>query len=120
MVSAYMPLIFVAPLGQGAGVGLDLLPLALLANGIGAVTGVQVGGRVADRLGAANAVRVASLAQVALLLAFAGCVLLPGTAAAPLFIVLIGLSASSAGVSGLRSRASSPGCRLLRRRWPSR
>jgi predicted MFS family arabinose efflux permease len=92
MLSAYMPLIFIAPLGQGSGVGLDMLPVALLANGIGAVAGAQAGGRVADRIGAANALRLASLAQIALLGGFAGCVMLPGAVAAPAFVLLIGLS----------------------------
>jgi predicted MFS family arabinose efflux permease len=88
MLSAYMPLIFIGPLMQGVGLGHEWLPLALLCNGLGAVTGAQAGGRVADRVGPANATRIASLAQIVLLLGFAACVVVPTVAGGPLLFVL--------------------------------
>jgi predicted MFS family arabinose efflux permease len=88
MVAAYMPLIFIAPLMLAAGLGLELLPLALLANGIGAVAGSQFGGRVADRLSPSSTVRMASLAQIVLLLGFASCVVLPPVIGGPLLFIL--------------------------------
>lgn len=89
MVSAYLPIIFIAPLMQGVGVGLELLPFAMLANGVGAVTGAQFGGRVVDRIGAPRAVRIASLAQFVLLLGFALCVAVPSSIGGPLLFLLL-------------------------------
>jgi predicted MFS family arabinose efflux permease len=89
MVSAYMPIVYIGPLMQGVGLGLDLLPLALFANGIGAVTGAQFGGRVVDRIGAPGAVRIGSIAQVAVLLGFALCVVVPSSLGGPLLFVLM-------------------------------
>lgn len=52
MVGGFAPAVYVAAISQQVfGVGRELLPLVLLANGLGAVAGGIVGGQLVDRFG---------------------------------------------------------------------
>jgi predicted MFS family arabinose efflux permease len=70
MLAVFLPLTYVAPLARHAA-GLDPggLPMVLLANGIGAVAGSNLGGRITDALGARRTVIAVSFASVLVLLA---------------------------------------------------
>ncbi len=73
MSASFPPLVFVGALMRDAGIGLELLPAVLLANGIGAIGASMSAGSVADRLGnrvtliGATLVLVAGLALVSAL-----------------------------------------------------
>lgn len=80
MLGQFTLIIFIAPLAQYAGgIGAQMLPFVLFANGLGAVAGTQFGGRIADRIGARRTTILAAGAQVALFLALAAAGSLPTT-----------------------------------------
>lgn len=86
MIAAYLPIIYIAPYTlHAARIGRDLLPIVLLANGIGAVAGSNLGGRIADRLGTRQATLLATAAQVAIMVCYVTVPSLPGP------LALIGL-----------------------------
>lgn len=92
MIAAYMPLIYVAPLSlQAAGAGRDMLPIILMANGIGAVIGSNLGGRIADRLGTRRATILATVAQVLVMMSFATVSHLPQGLALAAFALTTGV-----------------------------
>lgn len=70
MMATYPQIIFIGPLMSGAGLSHDLLPFALLANGIGAVLASLTAGRLADRLGNRTTVMLATLAMIGALALF--------------------------------------------------
>lgn len=90
MLGQFTLIVFIAPLAQyAAGVGAQMLPFVLLANGLGAVAGTQFGGRIADRIGARRATIIAATAQAALFFALAALGLLPTSIGAiALFVVM--------------------------------
>lgn len=78
MVAPYLLLIYMAPIATYAGgLGRNLLPWVLLANGIGSVIGSLLGGRLADRLTARVAVIYAAVAMIVVLLGIVASPLLP-------------------------------------------
>jgi predicted MFS family arabinose efflux permease len=88
--------VFVAPLAQYAGgIGPQMLPFALFANGLGAVAGTQFGGRIADRFGARRTTLLAAAAQVVLFVALAAAGLMPTTIGA---FALFGIAAAMAAM----------------------
>ncbi|WP_299640201.1 MFS transporter [Devosia sp.] len=90
MLAQFTVIIFIAPLAQYAGgLGAQMLPLLLLANGVGAVAGTQLGGRIADRIGARRATILAAAAQLVLLAALAAAGSLPATVGAVALFVII-------------------------------
>ena len=74
MVATYPPIIFVGAVMSASGISHELLPLPLLANGIGAVAASLTAGRFADRLGNKLA---GTLSTIVLILALGLVVLLP-------------------------------------------
>lgn len=92
MVAAYLPLVYVAPLSLHAvGAGREMLPLILLANGIGAFGGSNLGGRIADRLGTRNATLLATGAQVLVMVSFTVVPYLPEGLGLAAFLITLGL-----------------------------
>ncbi len=78
MAAAYMPLIYIAPVSlYAAGVDRNLLPIVLLANGIGAFSGSNLGGRVADWLGTRRATLLATGSLLLVMLTLAAVPHLP-------------------------------------------
>lgn len=65
MVAAYLPLVYIGAVMAEAGLGRDLLPFILLANGIGAIIASVTAGRLADRIGNRMAVSLSTLALLA-------------------------------------------------------
>lgn len=88
-VATFMPLVFIAPLTQGVGLGREHLPYVLLANGIGGVAGLQLGGRMADWLGPKRALRFITLGLASILAVVAACAVLPGGIGPILFLPVI-------------------------------
>ena len=93
MAGAYAPLIYVAPMAAHlAGFGVELLPLVLLCNGVGAFAGTNLGGQLADRLGARRTVRILSVAQVLVLASYAAIPLLPSAFGPTSFLMVMTLA----------------------------
>jgi predicted MFS family arabinose efflux permease len=89
MLSAYLPIIYVAVLTEVLTSSLALLPVALLANGVGAVIGSNVGGRLADRIGPRKTLIVLCIGQVGTMALLAvGFVLQPAMATVLLCLVM--------------------------------
>lgn len=70
MIGATPLMIYIGAIMVAAGVGLDMLPLVLLANGIGALACSFSAGRIADHLGNRAAGTLMGLAIIAVLVAF--------------------------------------------------
>jgi predicted MFS family arabinose efflux permease len=77
MAGSTSVMIYVAAVMTGAGLGLEILPLVLLANGIGAVASSTSAGNLTDRLGSRLGVIVFSLAVIAVLALYAALPHLP-------------------------------------------
>ena len=78
MLAQFTVTIFIVPLAAYAGaVGAQLLPVLLFAYGVGAVTGTQLGGQIADRIGPRRTTILAAAAQAVLLIALAAAGALP-------------------------------------------
>ena len=110
--------IFVAPLAQYAGgLGKEMLPYALFVYGIGAVVGMQSGGRIADRIGARRATVLATALPIVLFAALAAAGSLPASLGAVAFFLImpaigvVGWSFYPAQASLLSSRV--PGSPVL-------
>ncbi|MEO7224221.1 MAG: MFS transporter, partial [Devosia sp.] len=89
MLSAYLPIIYVAVLTEVLTSSLALLPVALLANGFGAVIGSNVGGRLADRIGPRKTLIALCIGQVGTMALLAvGFVLQPALATVLLCVVM--------------------------------
>jgi predicted MFS family arabinose efflux permease len=87
-LAAFVPTTFIAPVSfYSAALGLEFLPLVLLANGVGAVAGANLGGRISDALGARRTLVAMASAQAVVLTIFIGLTSLP-PAAAPLALLL--------------------------------
>jgi predicted MFS family arabinose efflux permease len=92
MLAAFVPLVFIAPMLTGAfGLDRSFLPVLLLVNGLGAVAGSNIGGRLADRFGARRMTIAMSWATAALLVLLWAATGLPRPLADPVFFVLMGL-----------------------------
>jgi predicted MFS family arabinose efflux permease len=90
MMAQFVTIIFVAPLAEYAGgVNKDALPFALFVYGIGAVAGMQFGGRIADRFGAHRTAVLAVAVQIALLCALVVAGTLPSSIGAIVFFVFM-------------------------------
>lgn len=88
-----LPVVYVGPLAlETAHLGRDMLPFVLLAAGLGAFAGANLGGRLADRLGSTNAILVTAVAQLGVLLAFIGIAWLPAGLALPAFLTTMGVA----------------------------
>jgi predicted MFS family arabinose efflux permease len=95
-LAAFGTAVFIAPLAEGAGFAREHLPYVLFASGVGGVTGMQLGGRMADRLGPGRAVRVVTIGLAIALVGLAMCLVLPHGIGTALFIpVLVVTSAVS-------------------------
>jgi predicted MFS family arabinose efflux permease len=77
MVALHPSLIYVGALMADTGIGREALPLALFANGLGAIAASLSGGRLADRFGSRRTVTLAMLALLAPLGGLAALTLLP-------------------------------------------
>lgn len=90
MVAQFPIVIFVAPLAQYAGgLGKEILPFALFAYGIGAVVGMQSGGRIADRIGAHRATVLATALPIVLFAVLAAAGFLPPAVGAVVFFLIM-------------------------------
>jgi DHA1 family inner membrane transport protein len=90
MLAQFILTIFVAPLAQYAGgLGKEILPFALFTYGIGAVVGMQSGGRIADRIGAHRATVLATTLQIVLFAALAAAGSLPPSVGAVAFFLIM-------------------------------
>jgi len=96
MLSAYLPIIYVAVLTKTLTSSLGLLPIALLANGVGALVGSNVGGRLSDRIGPRRTLILLCVGQVGIMIMLEGAFWLSPTPAAVLLCSVMGL----AGVVG--------------------
>ncbi|MEQ1771412.1 MAG: MFS transporter [Devosia sp.] len=95
-VAAYPPIVYVGATIDASGIGRELLPYVLLANGIGAVAASRTAGRMADAFGAPRAVALAVIAQIAALLVYGAVMLAP----MPLRFPLLFLSMAMIGYVG--------------------
>ncbi len=77
MGGSWPMIIYVGAVTAGLGIGLDALPVVLLANGIGAVTASLSAGRIADRLGNRVTVSVMIVCTLLVLAGFALLAVLP-------------------------------------------
>jgi predicted MFS family arabinose efflux permease len=84
--------VYVSAVMSGAGIGIDYLPLVLLAGGVGALVSSFTAGRLADRIGNRMAAIGASLVVVVTLVVLAALPLLPEVVRFP---VLLGTFAIS-------------------------
>lgn len=92
MVSGYIPMVYVAPLAMhSAYLGQDMLPLILLANGIGAFAGSNLGGQLSDRLRPHRAVLLATAAQMLVLLVLAAIPYFPEGMRPAGFLLVMGI-----------------------------
>jgi predicted MFS family arabinose efflux permease len=91
MVAAYPPIVFIGPVMTGAGIGLEFLPLPLLANGIGAVLASATAGQLADRMGNRAAIALSSVVMIAALAVFIPLPSLPVELRAPTLFVAFGV-----------------------------
>ena len=94
MLAQFTVTIFIVPLAAYAGaVGAQLLPVLLFAYGVGAVTGTQLGGQIADRIGPRRTTILAAAAQAVLLIALAAAGALPSAAGSiVLFVIVPGIA----------------------------
>lgn len=99
MLGQYTLIIFIAPLAQYAGgIGPQMLPFVLFANGLGAIVGTQFGGRLADRIGARRTTILAAGAQVALFVTLAAAGSMPTTiGTVALFGIVLAIAAAGWG-----------------------
>jgi predicted MFS family arabinose efflux permease len=98
MMGSALVLIYVGPLMAAVGLGLELMPLVLLAGGIGAVACGTMAGKFADRFGG---VRTGLMSGIAVLLTMGAYLLLP---LLPQELMLAGMMVVSAA-QGLVIRA---------------
>ena len=72
MAGPFAAFIYLGPLTQSMGLAAGLLPVVMLAYGIGAALGNTIGGQLADRIGANRTVVLAMVANVVFLVALSG------------------------------------------------
>jgi len=77
MMGSAMVMVYIGPLMAALGLGYELLPLVLLAGGIGAVACGTVAGRMADRLGSVRTGLIGGVAVLGVMLAYLALPLLP-------------------------------------------
>ena len=87
MVGGYLPLIYVGAVMEEAGLGRNLLPLVLLANGVGSIAASLSAGRLADAMGNRRAVALSLLALIAALCGYAVLPHLPGQLQLPALLL---------------------------------
>jgi predicted MFS family arabinose efflux permease len=91
MCGAALVMIYIAAVMAGAGMSLDVLPIVLLANGLGAVGSSLSAGQIADRLGSRRTIAIAAFVVMGTLLSFAALPHLPEPARLPVLLVAFGL-----------------------------
>ena len=89
MTGPFVAFIYIAPLARSIGLGTEVLPVILLAFGVGAAIGNYVGGQSSDRFGATQTVRVSIVVTAALLALLSLIPLLPDGLAQPAFIAIM-------------------------------
>lgn len=83
--------VFVGAMILSLGISYELMPLVLLAGGIGAVACGTMAGRLADRLGSVRTGSIAALAVLCVLVAYAGLPLLPDGLRLPGLLLVMGV-----------------------------
>jgi predicted MFS family arabinose efflux permease len=91
MVAAYFPIIFIGPVMDAAGLGRELLPFPLFANGVGAVLASLTAGRIADRIGNKVAVVLSCAVLIVVLAAFIPLAQVPDAIRPGFFFALFGV-----------------------------
>ena len=91
MIGATPLMIYIGAIMVAAGIGIDMLPLVLLAGGIGALACSFSAGRIADHLGNRTAGTLMGLAIIVVLGAFAALPYLPADWLLPALLVISGL-----------------------------
>jgi predicted MFS family arabinose efflux permease len=81
--------IYIAAIMEGAGIGIDLLPLVLLASGVGALVSSLSAGRIADRIGNRTMAIGASLVTVGTLTVLAVLPLMPEALRMPVLLATV-------------------------------
>lgn len=81
--------VYVAAIMKEAGIGIDYLPLVLLASGIGAVVASLSAGRIADGVGNRTMAIGASLVVTVMLLVLAALPTMPGAMRLPVLLAMV-------------------------------
>jgi len=95
MIGPFAVFIYLGPVTRAMGVDAALLPVVMLAYGIGAAIGNMVGGQLSDRIGASRTLVVAMLANVGFLVLLPNLAGVAGGAIVPVylgFMLLWGIS----------------------------
>ena len=80
--------VYIGAIMASLGIGYEMLPLLLLAGGVGAVACGTMAGRLADHLGSVRTGTLAGIAVLVVLLAYAGLPLLPTGMALPALMLI--------------------------------
>lgn len=91
MLAAYFPIVFIGPVMTASGLGHELLPYPLFANGVGAVVASATAGRIADRIGNKPAVVWSCAALILALAVFIALPYLPEALRPAVFFVTFGV-----------------------------
>ncbi len=91
MMGSAVVIVYVGPLMEAIGIGYDMLPLVLLAGGVGAVACGTVAGRMADRLGSVRTGLIGGLAVLAVMLAYLVLPVLPDDLKLPAMLLVSGV-----------------------------
>jgi DHA1 family inner membrane transport protein len=90
MTGPFIAFVYIAPLTTSAiGLGREMLPVVMLAFGIGAAVGNPIGGQLADRFGAQRTVVITTVLSVLFMLAISLIPHLPETIRGPVFIAFM-------------------------------
>lgn len=90
MIGSSPLIVYIGALMAAVGVGYEMLPLVLLAGGIGAIACSATAGRMSDRFGSGRTATIAGLAVIVVMAVFFGLAWLPPGFALPALMLTVG------------------------------
>lgn len=90
MIGSSPLIVYIGALMEAVGVGYEMLPLVLLAGGIGAIACSATAGRMSDRFGSGRTATIAGLAVIVVMAIFFGLAWLPAEFALPALMLTVG------------------------------
>lgn len=90
MIGSSPLIVYIGALMAAVGVGYEMLPLVLLAGGIGAIACSATAGRMSDRFGSGRTATIAGLAVIVVMAIFFGLAWLPPGFALPALMLTVG------------------------------
>lgn len=90
MIGSSPLIVYIGALMAAVGVGYEMLPLVLLAGGIGAIACSATAGRMSDRFGSGRTATIAGLAVIVVMGIFFGLAYLPPEFALPALMLTVG------------------------------